>query len=182
MKFELDEDLSYYLNPVSFRSLLEVAIAGKIQLFLKTRRRTATRRYVRRLLTYLSDKRATDTMTDGWVLALDMRKDLVKSDIIPNTSTFYKLVTDLENAALIEKRVGKKIPSIAGGPVVYYRVPRVYPEGWFVTPEEMIAARRMSDVQEAQRFEQHGEEIYKDVFTAVRTVPHLRDAILRMKS
>lgn len=123
---------------IPFKTLYELFIAGNLHRFLKTRRLAQTRFYIGLLLLTLSDARQFDSQDDGWVLSTDLRNELVTEDKIPNTSTFYKLLGDLQAAKLIEKRIGKKRLPILGGPPIYFRVPVVYQLRWFVIPADII--------------------------------------------
>jgi hypothetical protein len=123
----------------SFKSPTELFAAGNLQRFLKTRRHPKTRFYVALLLLSLSDVKKIDTTSDGWVSATDMRKTLIAADRIPNLSTFYNLIGDLHDAALIEKRTGKKTTLTYGCPPAHYRVPVIYKMSWFTIPADILA-------------------------------------------
>jgi hypothetical protein len=108
-------------TPGQFWTVEEIYVAEKIQKFLKSRKSSAVRCYVSLILRYLSDK-MTDTKNAGWVTSTNMSKDLVHPDRIPNKSTFYKLLGDLENAELIEKCISVDTRTRPGPRPSYYRV------------------------------------------------------------
>ncbi len=116
----------------------QAALQNKLlQEFLKSRKSEETRKYVRVILDYLS-KEKKNIETQGWVQSKDLVSALVGEEGIPNSSTFYKLVKDLESAHLIERRKGKKEIPRPGRPPIYYRVPLAYVSIWFLTKDEII--------------------------------------------
>lgn len=103
-------------------------------LFLKSRRSDKTKDYTRRILECLSIQYDEDVFQKekgradgcpGWVRPKELYK---RVKIIPNESTYYKLLGDMEKAKLIE-RISGNGPGLTVGPgktPVYYRVPGVY--------------------------------------------------------
>ena len=105
-----------------------------VELFLKSRKNDTTRGYTQAIIKCLSDRfdneyyeQSMNLENAGWVRAKDLIEMVM---IIPNESTFYHLLKDLEEANLIEKKSEYK-PGLTvepGKKPVYYRVPFIYTE------------------------------------------------------
>jgi hypothetical protein len=83
----------------------------QVALFLKTRKNEDTKKYTRLIIEYLQDH------PEG-VRASEFIYDMVPEKI-PNTSSFYNIVSDLVSFNLIEKESQK---TERGKPAVYYKI------------------------------------------------------------
>jgi hypothetical protein len=107
-----------------------------LEKFLKTRKSKDTKEYVRIILGYLTEKMGVETQ--GWVRSRDLVNELVSANKIPNTSTFYKLLSDLVDAHLVEPRTGEKEEPGPGPLPKYYRASIAFPIIFFMTREELL--------------------------------------------
>jgi len=110
-----------------------------LQKFLKSRKSEETKKYVQIIMNYLSEQRGEQNKKiSRWVQSRDFIVAMVDSGKIPNSSTFYKLLKDLVDAGLIERKKGLNKKSKPGRPPVFYRVPVYYPSIWFMSRDEMM--------------------------------------------
>ncbi|WP_146199760.1 hypothetical protein ACKUB1_17890 [Methanospirillum stamsii] len=107
-----------------------------IDTFIKSRKSETTKKYSRLILQTLSDLKTTDNQ--GLIRSRDLQNKLVSSDKIPNSSTFFKLLNDLESAGLINKIVGKHQIKQKGRPPVYYQARFTVDELRFISKEELL--------------------------------------------
>jgi len=90
-----------------------------IEAFLISRRLESTREYSKRIIEFLRSN--TTSENSGWVRTKDLKEAIVPQ-IIPNDSSFFKLLEDMEQYQVIEKKTFKKeIPSKGRSPT-YYRL------------------------------------------------------------
>jgi len=148
-----------------------------LEKFLKTRKGVETKAYVQIILSYLTEK--MDVKTQGWVRSRDLVSDLVSSNKIPNTSTFYKLLSDLTDAHLIDRKTGEKEKPGPGAAPVYYRASIAFLPMQFMTRDELLEelnkatwdnsnlAIRLGAARELLRKCHEGEEDY-DAEKAIR--------------
>jgi hypothetical protein len=94
--------------------------SDRLDLFMKSRKSERTRKYTDEIYDYLLDRRH-DPETKGFVRSGQLRDDLVPASI-PNSSTFFYLLTDMEKFQLIEKCSPQKEKPMKGKPAVYYRI------------------------------------------------------------
>jgi len=104
--------------------------------FLKTRKSEETRAYAQTILAYLTERMSADTQ--GWVRSRDLVNDLVSTKKIPNASTFYKLLSDLVDANLVEPKTGEKEKPGPGPLPKYYRATIAFLPELFMTREELL--------------------------------------------
>lgn len=107
-----------------------------IDTFIKSRKSETTKKYSRLILQTLSDLKTIDNQ--GLIRSRDLQNKLVSSDKIPNSSTFFKLLNDLESAGLINKIVGKHQIKQKGRPPVYYQSRVFIDELRFMNKEELL--------------------------------------------
>lgn len=110
-----------------------------LQKFLKSRKSEETKKYVQIIISYLSEQRGEhNKKIPRWVQSRDFIVAMVDGGKIPNGSTFYKLLKDLVDAGLIERKKGLNKTPKPGRPPVFYRVPVYYPRIWFLSRDELI--------------------------------------------
>jgi len=91
--------------------------------FLKSRKTEKTRKYSRLLLEYLINSR--DKTNREYVRSRELKENLVP-EIIPNNSSFYELLHDLEKYGLIKREEKNLVARQKGKTPVFYRVnPRI---------------------------------------------------------
>ena len=121
----------------------DLMFAGNVRRFIKDLRAFKPRFYTTLILDYLTVQKEMDEKSDkqngGWVRANDIRKKLVGPEVIPNSSTFYHLLGDLVDAALIERRSGQRVHGQRGGCPAYYRVTRSIRDEWYMAPMDILA-------------------------------------------
>lgn len=91
----------------------------RLDLFAKSRKSSRTRDYTYTILQYLLSERHNKD-TQGYIRSGELKYNLVPSKI-PNASTFFYLLGDMEKFQLIEKRIHPKDKRVKGKPNVYYR-------------------------------------------------------------
>ncbi len=90
-----------------------------IEAFLKSRKTDTTRQYTKMILEYLINEATLENQ--GYIRARDLKESLVSPEKIPNSSSFYDLLRDLEKEKIIEKIKTKKIRPQKGKNPVYYK-------------------------------------------------------------
>lgn len=119
----------------------EERIQEEILKFQQSRRNDETRKYVWYIIEILETARKRDSeegipaREQGWVRVKVILDELLKIKI-PNQTTLYRLLEDLHQAKLIERRE-KIVPGTKGRAPTYYRTPIAYNNSWFMTREEL---------------------------------------------
>ncbi|OPX68256.1 MAG: hypothetical protein A4E38_01850 [Methanoregulaceae archaeon PtaB.Bin108] len=103
--------------------------------FLNSRKSEETKKYTQYILKYLSKR--FDEDRKGWVRSKEIMIDLVPENI-PNSSTFFKLLKDLENYHLIERCKGKKEEPGPGRAPIFYRISGFIPDVLLYSDDELI--------------------------------------------
>lgn len=94
-----------------------------IEAFLKSRRNEQTKEYSLKIIEYLINQSTPEN--DGWIRSKILKSAIVP-DLIPNDSSFFKLLKDMEQYRVIEKRIIKKEIPEKGKSPTYYRVSQNY--------------------------------------------------------
>jgi hypothetical protein len=87
--------------------------------FLKSRKSEKTREYTKYILDFLNEN--STLKNQGFVRSKDLKDSLVKPELIPNASSFFKLLEDLESIGIIERVPIPNKNSSRGKAPVYYR-------------------------------------------------------------
>ncbi|MCX6685082.1 MAG: hypothetical protein NTV10_00275 [Methanoregula sp.] len=124
----------------------------KIQKFLQGRRNPETKQYVGKLIEKLEKVRKEDTERKikepevGWVRVKTLLDEFVgEGKLIKNQTTFYRLLDDLFQDLVIDKRV-RKMDQERGRQATFYRIPFEYRQEWLATRdglEDAYAARML---------------------------------------
>lgn len=94
-----------------------------IEAFLKSRRNEQTKDYSLKIIEYLINQSTPEN--DGWIRSKILKSAIVP-DLIPNESSFFKLLKDMEQYRVIEKSIIKKEIPEKGKSPTYYRISRNY--------------------------------------------------------
>jgi predicted transcriptional regulator len=129
-------ELLQYESPYGGLPAQEYLLCEKrVQKFLNSRKREDTVDYTRILMKCLIEERAKH-IDNGWVRMKTLINELVPT-LIPNQTTFYRLLSDLLKTGLIERREDRESKERGRKPV-FYRVPIVYPSGVFMNRRELL--------------------------------------------
>jgi hypothetical protein len=99
--------------------------------FLQTRKTEETKNYTRIIIEYLSKK-------GDWVRARDIFNALVETGEIAHSTTFFRILKDLEHEYLIESKQEKPVKGERGKAPIYYRIPYFIPPVWLFSHEELV--------------------------------------------
>lgn len=86
---------------------------------MKSRRNEQTKDYSLKIIEYLINQATPEN--DGWIRSKTLKTAIVP-ELIPNESSFFKLLKDMEQYHVIEKRIIKKEIPEKGKSPTYYRI------------------------------------------------------------
>jgi len=125
--------------------LRESEARRKIQKFLQARRNPHTKECVEKIIERLDKENDIDIKnkagpTGGWVRVKTLLEEFVgESKLINNQTTLYRMLDDLFEERIIEKKVGK-IEKERGCQATFYRTAFEYRQEWFITREMLESA------------------------------------------
>jgi len=124
--------------------------------FLSSHKRYTARLYTKSIIEKLNTgkleaKNQGEKQNEGWIRLRSLYKDLVESKEIPNQTTFYRLLKDLETDHVIIKSEDNDYRGKGKKPTIY-KVPVMYPESIFNydSKDNAIIARLYEDLEMAK--------------------------------
>lgn len=113
----------------------------ELDIFLKSRKRTATRENVKKLIKILSEKEAADRksgkLNAGWMRS----NELLGKMKIP-ASSFFHLISELEKIDILVKKEGERGPHDPGKKIVMYRIQTVFRDIDLMNHDEHLAKHK----------------------------------------
>lgn len=103
----------------------------QVEEYIKTRRSEETKKYVNIFIRFFNEH-GTE-----WIRAKEIYSTLISPSIIPYTSQVTRLLSELTEIGLIERKEDPRVKGTRGSPPVYYRLPVRVPETILMSREEL---------------------------------------------
>jgi len=99
--------------------------------YIRTRRSEETKNYATVFIRFFIEQ-GTD-----WIRAKDIYTALVSPTIIPYTSQVTRMLSELSELGILERREEPRVKGTRGSPPVYYRLPVVLSDVAFIPKKEL---------------------------------------------
>ena len=104
---------------------------NEAEFYIRTRRSEETKNYATIFIRFFIEQ-GTD-----WIRAKDIYTALVSPSIIPYTSQVTRMLSELSELGILERREEPRVKGTRGSPPVYYRLPVVLSDVTFISKKEL---------------------------------------------